>query len=317
MFTQQIVIPPLPVSTYGYFSGGETGIGNYTINTDRITFSSATTAAHTASNLQTGTGVTPKGLSDCVTTGYIMGSHNQYCDQIAFATGIDTTSTVYLLNNNVNFSAISDGGSYGYGYLLGGVEATGTPYYSETDRLTFSNKTLAANTVSNLTTVRASGAGVSDKVNYGYVGGGNTSSSYVATSVLDRLTFSTGATASATTSLINIFQYEAGVSGVLRGYIIGGYNSSVVQKTSNIITWSSGAVTAKTVTDLPTASGETDGTSDGSSYGYVVGGDDGVSVFFDTVWQITFSTDITAAKTTAKQSVGRANMSTMSDGWVN
>jgi hypothetical protein len=147
--------------TYGYAMGGYTG--GVVATTDRITFSTSVTAASTVSNLsQARYGAA--GVSDGVTYGYAMGGYTgarvTTTDRITFSTSVTAASTVSNLSVARDYAAgVSDGTTYGY--AMGGRSSSGAAL-ATTDRITFSTSTTAASTVSNLSGIRYSAAGVSD-----------------------------------------------------------------------------------------------------------------------------------------------------------
>ena len=301
-------------AVYGYALGGYSGASVATA--DRITFSTGATAASTVSNLsQARYGVT--GVSDGNIYGYALGGYSgayvTTADRLTFTTSVAVASTISNLSSGRYYSAgVSDGSVYGYS--LGG-EVTGGGTVATTDRITFSTSVTAASTVSNLSTIRGYAAGVSDGSVYGYAMGG-WSTGYVATT--DRITFSTSATAASTVSNLSAARgYPAGVSdGSVYGYAMGGWSSASPAYTAitDRITFSTSTTAASTVSNLSVARGYSVGVSDGTVYGYAMGGYSSVAV--TTADRLTFSTSATAAYTAANLSQARGYFAGLSDGAV-
>lgn len=113
-------------STYGYISGGTSGVSVAT--TDRVTFSTSTTAAQTASNLP----ATPAsvGLSDGAVYGYAVDTETsaaQSSYQLKFATGIYAfKEDIVDIAPVLYYTTISDGAIYGY-FIGGEVNWVGPP----------------------------------------------------------------------------------------------------------------------------------------------------------------------------------------------
>lgn len=201
-----------------------------------------------------------------------------------------------------------------YGYALGGYIGG---YVATTDRITLSTSATAASTVSNLSSSRYFPAGVSDATIYGYTCGGETTGGGVS-AVSDRTTFSTSVTAASTVSNLSQAREDpAGISdGAAYGYILGGSTTGVgaAVTTTDRITFSTSGTAASTASNLSQARYEATGISDGSVYGYAVGGNTGATVA--TADRMTFSTSVTAANTASNLSGVRRSSAGVSDGAV-
>ena len=198
-----------------------------------------------------------------------------------------------------------------YGYAMGGY--TGARV-ATTDRITFSTSATAASTVSNLSGIRYQPAGVSDGSVYGYSMGGYSGATVATT---DRITFSTSATAASTVSnLSGIRSWQPGVSdGSVYGYAMGGDTGGGARlATTDRITFSTSVTAASTVSNLSQGRSDAPGVSDGSVYGYAMGGYTGAAVA--TTDRITFSTSVTAASTVSNLSGIRYGAAGVSDGAV-
>ena len=231
-----------------------------------------------------------------------------------FPVGMAISATELMINTgNRRETEQSENASAVYGYAMGGDTGAGTPVAS-TDRITFSNSITAASTVSNLTGVRYNAAGVSDGAIYGYAMGGETPS-IVATT--QRITFSTSVSSASTISnLSGIRRGMAGVSdGAVYGYTMGGETGAVPGlTTTDRITFSTSITAASTISNLSATRYVIAGVSDGSVYGYAMGGySTGLSATTD---RITFSTSATAASTVSNLTVARHTPAGVSDGSV-
>ena len=142
----------------GYFAGGNTGANVTT--TDKMSFSTETTAAQSTANLSQSRYI-PYGVGNTFSKGYIGGGYSdnyaKITDKITFSTDITVAQTSANLSAN---SAGTGGASEGTtkGYWSGGGTSGG--YSAKTDKITFSSDTTAAQTSANLTLARSNLAGV-------------------------------------------------------------------------------------------------------------------------------------------------------------
>ena len=231
--------------------------------------------------------------------------------------GIAISATELLINTGIkreqeqaeNVSAV-------YGYAMGGNSGAAV---ATTDRITFSTSVTAASTISNLSYARDTGAGVSDGSVYGYVMGG-TDINFGVVNDTDRITFSTSVTAASTVSDLSGDRFwiiGGGVSdGSVYGYAMGGVDYGFTPvATTDRITFSTSVTAASTVSNLSAARRpDGGGSSDGSVYGYAMGGD--TNAFVATTDRITFSTSATAASTVSNLSQARYAAAGLSDGAV-
>lgn len=194
--------------------------------------------------------------------------------------------------NEESFTTIAPPVTYPYGYFAGG--ATSAELVANTDRLTFSNGVMAANTVSSLSIAKSQYAGVSDASTYGYFMGGYTPS--VAVNTTDRITYSTEVIAANTVSNLSMAKRGAtGISdGANYGYACGGYSSAYTASTDRL-TFSTGASAANTVSNLSQGRQVSASINNGSDYGYIMGGNAGSPV--TTSDRIIFSTGVVSANT--------------------
>ena len=149
---------------------------------------------------------------------------------------------------------------------------------------------------------------------YGYAMGGETG---VTVATTDRITFSTSVTAASTVS--NLSQSRGYMTGLsdcaVYGYVMAGWQTAATYvATTDRITFSTSVTAASTVSNLSVARYGAACVSDGSVYGYAMGGNSGAYVA--TTDRITFSTSVTAASTVSNVSVGRQYPGGVSDGSV-
>ncbi|CAB4130699.1 hypothetical protein UFOVP127_15 [uncultured Caudovirales phage] len=312
---QGFLVPKASTSKYGYALGGKSDTGGLTTTrADRITFSTGVTAVNTASSLSL-TRYGAAGISDGSTYGYALGGatggvsgydETTRADRLTFSSGVTAQNTASKLSYaRSSLSGISDGSVYGY--ALGG-EFTGG-FTALADRLTFSSGVTAANTVSNLSSNRSSVAGLSDGSTYGYASGG---SNY--TYATNRLTFSTGVTATNTVSALSTGRSgAAGISdGSTYGYVLGGYTGGAGPGVyADRLTFSTGVTAQNTASRLSVGRYYLPGLSDGTKYGYALGGYS--SDYSAVTDRLTFSTGATAANTASNLSLARHSAAGFSD----
>lgn len=188
-------------------------------------------------------------------------------------------------------------------YYLGGVTAAGLSVVA--DKLTFSSETTAAVTTANLPNAQAAyQAGVSERSTKAYVAGGYSTPAFTVTKKAHKLTFSGESTSAVTTADISTVRYQGcGVTdGSTKGYFLGGATTGggTYQVTADKLTYSSDTTAAQTSANLSLGRGGSQSCSEGTTYGYVLGGRTVSGLSSGTVGttdRITFSTDTTAART--------------------
>jgi len=224
--------------------------------------------------------------------------------------GVALSTTTLLLDTRGVWAVLATGL---YGYALGGMTSSEV---ATTDRLTWSSGVTAANTASNLSTVRKELVGIGDMATYGYVCGGS-SATYVTTQ--DRTAFSTSVTAANTATALSTARIgSAGCSdGALYGYVIAGH-AVAISATTDRLTFSTSALAAHTAANSTTVRYFLAGVSDvGTGYGYACGGSTSGGGTGDQtviVDRLTFSTSTTAARTAANLTVARQSLAGVSDG---
>ena len=196
------------------------------------------------------------------------------------------------------------------GYFAGGT--TGA-VVATADKITFAADTTAAATTANLSQARTGHAGLGDgSGTKGYFAGGYTGAN-VATA--DKVTFSSDSTAAVTTA--NLSQSRRGGTGLSecssKGYFAGGYSDAYCAITDKI-TFSTDTTAAATTANLTQVRQSPGAVTEGSSKGYFAGGKSGDVAPVTTADKVTFSTDATAAATTANLSQARTALAGVSDG---
>ena len=198
----------------------------------------------------------------------------------------------------------SIGGVYAY---VSGSSIVGA-YPTASERFTFSTQSVAAHTASAMTEAKAIGSSLSDTVTYGYYQGGQ-SSTGVALTTGERITFSTGALAASTANNLSaVREYVQGLSdSVTFGYVCGGDTGDGIDLTNvDRVTFSS-STTATSTNVLTGVRNSGLMLSDAVTFGYYQGGSTVNGGGFSLVSQrITFSTGVWATRTAADLSLARA-----------
>jgi hypothetical protein len=236
-------------------------------------------------------------------------------EKLVFSTDTSAANTSATLHKaRHDGCGVSEGSTKGY--FCGGWNGT-DGYIAPNEKITYSNDTSAALTTSGFGVPRQGNSGLSDKVGgKGYLLGGLTNGVWAATCSI--LTYSTDACAYNATGLTQARHNPASVSnGSTKGYMMGGYTYYTgVVATTDKITYSAYAVAAQTTANLSVSRGGCGGFSDGLTKGYIVGGDTGSGVNTTLTDKITFSTDSTAAQTTANLPASRRAGAALSQGSI-
>ena len=295
----------------GYFAGGNTTAGNSSATADKLTFSTDTTAAQTSANLsQAKTNLA--GCSGEGTKGYFAGGSTgsvsySTTDKLTYFTDTTFAQTSANLSQAREYLAgISQGTTKGY-FAGGGNISSGS--LATADKITYAGDTTAAQTSADLSQARFALAGCSGEGTKGYFAGGSTDG-VNGFATADKLTYSTDTTSAQTTAnLTQARGYLAGCSGnSTKGYFAGGSLNSggfgTVVATADKLTYSTDITAAQTTANLSAARGNLAGISQGTTKGYFAGGSTGSSSSRSVVAdKLTYSTDTTAAQTSANLSV--------------
>lgn len=147
---------------------------------------------------------------------------------------------------------------------------------------------------------------------FGYYAGGRTTADTSSVNTIDRLDLKTFVTSASTQVLSLARRMMGGVSDrTTNGYFCGGVSSdSTALVTADKIAFSTEIVSANTASNLATARYVHGSVSDGSLYGYFVGGLPGPLTSTD---KITFSSGVTAASTASAISEARESFMMVSD----
>lgn len=302
----------------GYFLGGDTsGVGGYVVTTDKITYSSDSTAACTSADLSAVRAYTSMGgISKVNSHGYIGGGWTLAAVDIADKVTYSTDGTAACTSADLSvarhvLAGVSEGTSKGYfaGGNTGAIVATA-------DKTTFSSDVTAACTTADLSLARVKMAGISEGSSKGYIGGGQTKLGALNNSTIsDKITFSSDSTAACTSADLTLARRQhTGCSGnSSKGYFAGGDTGAgppVKVAIAEKITYSIDSLAACASADLSTIRHLLSGTSEKNSKGYFGGGDSGTII--TTVDKIILSADTTAACTSANLSQARRSLTAMS-----
>jgi hypothetical protein len=292
----------------GYSLGGYTGAS---VNTaDKITYSNDTSAAQTTANLSTSR-YGPGGMSEGNTKGYSLGGYStnyaNTADKTFYSSDVTTACTTANISYNASYPTCLSN-YVNKGYACGGDTGSGNPT-NKIDFLYFSNDVTVSQTSTTLSSNREYSGAVSLPNLKGYIAGGATASNTFSATT-DKLTYSSDVLSAQTSA--NLSSGKQGTSGVsecsTKGYFGGGYtavSANPVSSTDKIV-FSTDTTSAQTTANLSGIRGYCSGVSQGSSKGYYLGG--------WTTWsgtavatgdKLTFSTDTTAAQTSANLSSAR------------
>ena len=234
--------------------------------------------------------------------------------------GIALDSSTVLINSFGSNAGIDSSVPPGYkGYFTGGG-LTGFPYYSAvTDLLTFSTDTNSTATTANLANARTAPAGIAKQVTSMYISGGYTANPVPPTSIVttEKITFSSDVSSTVTTANISQARLtlHAISEGTSKGYFTGGYTGAGVSVvTADKLTYATESTAASTASNLSQARDGASGVSQAGTKGYFCGGQTAVGSFVNTADKVTYSSDATAAATTAKLSAARTETSGISEG---
>jgi hypothetical protein len=286
--------------TVGYFTGGASSAN--TTRTDKITFSTDTTAAATTANLAAAKQAA-RGLGTSVGYGLVTGGFDgnlrSEAHKITYSNSTIAAQTTANLNaTRYNHAKVSYPAVKGYYY--GGFDG-----YGASDQVQVTNfATIVCSTLAtSLTPARQSASGVPAK-DRGYFMGGNTSSGEDFVTNTTKITFSNDGEAAVTTANLSEGRScDDGISDFLvKGFSIGGYNGGNSTKAEKIV-FSTETISNVTTANLSTVRRSAGFLSEGSSKGYCCGG---YSTTHCTIAdKIMYATETTTLQTTARLSVAR------------
>jgi hypothetical protein len=315
----------------GYFAGGLATFSSYVTTADKLTYSTDSTAAQTTANLSQARR-SFGGVSDGLIKGYFAGGDTNNAVATAEKLTYSTDSTAAQTTANLTQARIGSTGCSGEGtkgYFTGGYTGAGVDV-ATSDKINYSTDTTASLTTSNLSQARSFLAGISEGSKKGYFAGGNSSGTVVATA--DKLTYSTDATAAQTSA--NLSQARNTLAGVGQEYttVFGNncvFSGNISSSEIGLIHFgfsypTSGSIKSGNIGDNSVNSGNIGSGQIGRfqiSYfnpetnlakGYFAGGSTGDYVA--TADKLTYSTDTTAAQTTANLSQAREQLAGISEG---
>ena len=298
----------------GYFAGGNGSTGSISVIADKLTYANDTTAAQTSANLSQArrnlAGCSGEGTKGYFVGGITGGSSVTTADKLTYFTDTTTSQTSANLSQaRHSLTGISQGTTKGY--FAGGDTAGGAGAVATADKLTYAGDTTAAQTTANLSQARYDLAGCSGDSTKGYFAGGDTAGgAYVSTA--DKLIYSTDTTAAQGSANLSQARYgPAGISqGTTKGYFAGGGEGGLglAVATADKLTYSTDITAAQTTANLSVARHSSAGISQGTTKGYFAGGFTGSSTRTVVADKLTYSTDTTAAQTSANLSQARGGL---------
>lgn len=304
------------------FCGGLWTGGIILATIDNLNFSTQVTAA--ASYGLNTVRADAFGLGDANNHGYIAGGNTttgtdftpvSSAEKIDFSANTCTALTSALSEARAIGASVSERSTKGYfcGGSTNTISSNGRPVVT-TDKVTFSNDSIAAVTTANLPTATWQMCGLTNGSTKGYVSGGTTDNSGVAdVKTTDRITFSGDTIATLTGANLSLARHRlTGISnGSTAGYFQGGASFGpplVALKTADKLTFSSETTAAKTSANLTTAKYAAGSASDGTTYGYVGGG------FSSSPGGLTAKTDVLTFSSETCANVTSAQLTATKDG---
>jgi hypothetical protein len=238
------------------------------------------------------------------TAGWIAGGTPGYStvQRITFATDTATASVrgplAYSVFEGAGVGTLTDGW-FGGGYS-GGVS-------SKINRITYATDTATATSRGPLSLAKAmGGTGATGNSTYGWFNGGKPPTR----SSVDRITYSNDTTTASSRGPLSAARYGlASVGTEDYGWCAAGFTTLVDR-----IDYANDTATASVRGPLNAATYNIAGSSDGTTYGWVAGGNPGGS----TVQRITYANDTATASIRGQLSVGRNSMQAVGDstyGW--
>lgn len=311
----------------GYWMGGVTMSGDSTgISTivDKTTFSTDTTAASTASSLAVAK-YAAAGVSDASANGYLAGGTTgaivATAEKIAYSSDITSASTTSNLTSaRQSLCSVSERSTKGY--FVGGY--TGSNPVVTGDKITFSSGVTSASTSSNLTVAKGDNPACMCGITKGYFAGGSSVSgltTYIMAET-DKITFSTDATSAISTANLSVATLRlAGISdGYEKGYLSGGDSTGTTggfKATTEKIVFATDVTSSVTTANISQARSWLAAMSKGSIEGYFAGGTTdnayNAGAVQKTADKIMYSSETSAASTTAELSAARAALAGLSD----
>lgn len=200
-------------------------------------------------------------------------------------------------------------------YFGGGVSAFTSQV--TTDKLVMATSNTAAFASGNLLLARGGPAGLSDTMTYGYWSGGADFQSTTVYDSIEQVPLATGIPVAYSDVLPTQRYHHACLSdGNSHGFFLGGWSASGASPTvlTDMINFTSGAVSASASSNLSAARLLMGSVSDGSIYGYCAGGTNDNSANYQvTADRLAFATGVGAAHSAANLSLARYSPGGISD----
>lgn len=208
------------------------------------------------------------------------------------------------------------------GYWLGG-STNGATTHNNANKLTFATATCVAQSSANISSARGRGGCCGDRSTKAFYCGGVSFNGFGVGTYMkkaDKITFSTDASSVQTSAdLSTTRQYSNAVwdSGT-KGYFLGGWTGGAVTfvTTADKIVFSTDTTAAQTSANLSQGRQQGGGVSDGTTAGYLGGGQTAALTWVATTDKITFSSDTSSAVTSANLSGIRSATLAQSQGSV-
>lgn len=297
-----MMYPQIPMRSNGYYLGGSTASGAYVVTADKLVFSTLTTAAQTSANKPLASGETIAACSSNA-AGYYAGGVTGAGVYLNSAYKLTFSSETVAAQTTANLSVARKNGSGAQststGFFIGGSSGVGV---STTDMLTFSTESTAAMTSADTTRSGLGAAASGDSC--AFVCGS------AINATMEKLTFATNVNAAATTANLSSIRSDlSGAASYAAGYFSGGVTSVSRVATCDKSTFATTTTAAITAANLSVARRALT-----AAYSYAVAVFSGGSTTSGTTGKqvtsdlTTFSTDTTAAQTSANLSEARLSL---------
>lgn len=294
-------------SEFGYAMGGGLANSTTTATTDKLTYSTDTTGAQSSANLTSARYIAA--AVSAAQDGYAMGgcpatgTTTSICNRVTYNS--DTTATVSSGALSLARSYPTGQSASTKGYVIGGSATSG--WVATSDKITFSTETTVAQSSANSSVARLGAAGISAPTK-GYTSGGEVNG-YSVTALTDVVNFSTdvnGAVSAAALTLAR--EGVVGIPGSTKGYALGGGNiaGNNYSNAAERVVYASNLYSAVVSAYLSSARALV-GSITADSHGYILGGAI-PSTVYTTADKLVFSTDTTAACSSANLSVARSGV---------
>lgn len=292
--------PPVNIgsgASFGYFAGGATGSNPATSSVSsvyRITYSTNAMNAYTSESLSVArsNGV---GCSGNQVKGYFIGgttaslSSSSNIDKIDYGTGVISASGSNLLTNRSGAGSISNKDTFGY--VAGGINYSSLTIFSSFEKIQISTDNVSSLAGSVLSSPsRYSVASLDGNDIKGYFCGGTTNDSVVYVTT-DKFEYAVELATSLASADLTFGRYGASSchGNFFSGYILGGYGGSGLLGSVEKMNYGVEVSSLIGTTNISRRTGYAAGISQGSTKGYISGGD--TNVLVDLTYLISYATD--------------------------